>query len=79
MIFVKKKRKIEISLDRESTYKGMKKEFIESLEEEVNNPNISDAYKKSRIKYVIREMEDINDALGLPSTDGVEKWLENKE
>lgn len=69
---------IEITPIRESQYKYLKAEMLNELEAEMAS-TLSATYKKARLRYVIREVADMNEVLGLPVTDGVEKWLENKE
>jgi hypothetical protein len=67
--------RLEINVVRQSQYTYMKNDMLGDLEREMANPELSDSYKKHRLHYCIREVADMNEVLGLPATDGVEKWL----
>lgn len=71
--------RFDVTPDRKSVFSSIKKELIRDLKKEINTPNVSAEYKKARTHYVVQEVAEINRALGLKETDGVEKWTSNKD
>lgn len=68
---------IEITPVRQSQYTYLKNDMLLDLRDEMASPTLSDAYKKHRLHYCIKEIAYMNEILGLPATDGVEKWLKD--
>lgn len=68
------KLRIEMDYSSRAMFSSVKGGLIEELERLDTNMDIVDSYKETRRPFLLREIAEINEELGLPKDDGVEKW-----